>query len=379
MRFWKNKPLAYLSTLLAGIGIGSCAVQKATVDRPKEPAGVPLLSAAQAAPGYEASREPIVKAVQQTAPAVVTIDTTAQQRRLVFDNQEDYFFGRGGRQETREVPRGSGSGVLLAGGYVLTNEHVVGDSVQSDGRIRITLANGKKYLATAVGADRATDVALLKVQNAGELPVAPMGADDTLLPGQTVIAIGSPVGLSASVSAGVVSALGRPLMLEDRMYENLIQTDTAINPGNSGGALIDLGGRVVGINTLVRRDAQNIGFAIPIRTALRVADELKRYGKIRRPDTGIIPLELDPRLRRYLELPESVRGIVVRAVRPNSPAAQAKLASGDVITQIADQPIPDVAGYRQALNGMKIGQTVEVTIIRGDQQGKVRIALAEAP
>jgi hypothetical protein len=164
--------------------------------------------------------------------------------------------GAAGRTFEREVPTGAGSGVLLPGSYVLTNQHVVSGALQSAGRITVVLADGRKLPASAVGADYATDIALLKVAGAQNLPTAPLGTNDTAAAGQTVIAIGNPVGLSASVSSGVVSALGRPLAFEGRTYENLIQTDAAINPGNSGGALVDLGGRVVGINTLVRTDAQ---------------------------------------------------------------------------------------------------------------------------
>ena len=211
------------------------------------------------------------------------------------------------------------------------------------------------------------------------LPVSQLGENDSLQPGQTVLAIGNPVGLSHSVSAGVVSALGRPLVMEDRTYENLIQTDTAINPGNSGGALVDLGGKVVGINTLVRTDAQNIGFAIPIKTAMQIVGELKRYGKVRRAFDGIVPTELTARLSRMLRLPEGTKGVVVRALYRNSPAGTAGLQQGDVIVQLAGKSIPDEVGYRKALAGLKIGQEVELAILRDGQQGTVRLKLTEAP
>lgn len=375
MRLGKGRSLAYLGTLLAGIGAGSCMTHRMG-DAPE--AILAPAAPATAAPVYEATNEPIVKAVQKTAPAVVSIDTTGRRSRVEYDGLGDFFLGKG-RRVVQEVPTGSGSGVLLEGGYVLTNQHVVGDAVETGGRIKVTLPDGRSFLASAEGADRATDVALLKVQQAPKnLPVAPLGEEDALLPGQTVIAIGNPVGLSASVSAGVVSALGRPLEVADRIYENLIQTDTAINPGNSGGALIDLGGRVVGINTLVRADAQNIGFAIPIRTAMRVANELKRYGKIRRPALGIVPVDLNPRLARYLDLPEGAEGVVIRAVFPQSPAAQAGLQAGDVLLSLAGQPTPDEMTYRRVLNGLKIGQTVEVQILRGEQQSRAQLVLVEA-
>lgn len=361
--------LALAGTLLVGIGIG------VSVKVPSQPF---LLATAAAAPPYSANGEPIVKAARTAAPAVVAIDTTARQSRMVFDSGDDWFFGRG-RRELREVPTGSGSGVLLDDGYVLTNQHVIGDAATTGGRITVTLTDGRSFSAQTVGMDRATDVALLKLQNAPRLPSAALGEDDTLLPGQTVLAIGNPVGLSHSVSSGVVSALGRPLVLEDRVYENLIQTDTAINPGNSGGALVDLAGKVVGINTLVRTDAQNIGFAIPIKTAMQIAAELKRYGKVRRPFDGIVPMDLSPRLAQRLGVPQDKQGIVVRAVYQGSPAARAGLQQGDVIFSVAGQPIADERSYRRVLATLKIGTTIELGVVRDGQVGTASLKLVEAP
>jgi S1-C subfamily serine protease len=369
----RHHPALTLGTLFAGALAGACITARGGGAESLLPSTV-----AVAAPPYSADKEPIVQAARTAAPSVVAIDTTARQSRTVFDSREDWLFGRG-RQETREVPTGAGSGVLLEGGYVLTNQHVIGDAMQTGGKITVTLADGRAFGAEAVGADRATDVALLKVQNPQRLPAALLGENDSLQPGQTVLAIGNPVGLSHSVSAGVVSALGRPLVMEERTYENLIQTDTAINPGNSGGALVDLGGRVVGINTLVRTDAQNIGFAIPIKTAMQIVGELKRNGKVRRPFDGIVPLELTARLSRVLRLPEGTQGIVIRSVYRRSPAAEAGLQQGDVLVKLGGQAIADEASYRRLLNGFKIGQKIEATIIRDGQVGTVTLQLAEAP
>ncbi len=285
----------------------------------------------------------------------------------------------GGRREVREVPTGQGSGVLLEGGYVLTNQHVVGDAVDTRGRITVRLPDGRRFDADPVGADRATDVALLKVRGGGRLPAAPLGDADRLLPGQTVIAIGNPVGLAASVSAGVVSALGRPIDMGDRIYEDLIQTDTAINPGNSGGALIDLGGRVVGINTLVRSDAQNIGFAIPIRTAMRVAAELRKHGKVRRPATGIVAVDLDARVRSLLDIAPSVKGVLVWNLYRDSPAARAGLRRGDIVLSLGGKATPDEATLRKVLEEMRIGETVRIEVSRDGRRASAPITLAEAP
>jgi len=316
--------------------------------------------------------------VRRVAPAVVSLDTTERVAVRIFDDPMDAFWGRGGRVEERERTGGAGSGVLLSGGYVLTNEHVVENALTSGGSITVTLADGRKLRGQAVGADRSTDIALLKVSGE-KLPAAPVPTgSDPLLPGQTVIAIGNPVGLSASVSAGVVSALGRPISFGDRTYEDLIQTDAPINPGNSGGALVDLGGRVVGINTLVRADAQSIGFAIPIETALRIADELRRSGKVRRPWTGLIVQDVTPQLAELLQLP-AARGAVVRGVYRGSPAAAAGLRRADVIVEMAGKPIGSEADFRQVLGALKIGQEITLTILREGGRGTARLHLGEAP
>jgi S1-C subfamily serine protease len=386
LRTARFRPALWLTTLLTGVGLGACVMRGGEAQPRLLPSNTvsgflaapdPFTPAAVAAPAYLATGEPIVKAVRQAGPAVVSIDTSAKVGFRVFDDPFDQFRGRRGRYEEREVPTGAGSGVLLDGGYVLTNQHVVGEAVQSNGRIIIRLSDGRQLTATAVGTDQATDIALLKVQG-DKLPVAPLGTDDPLLPGQTVIAIGNPVGLSASVSAGVVSALNRPVEMEDRVYEDLIQTDAPINPGNSGGALVDLGGRVVGINTLVRADAQNIGFAIPIRTALRVTDELKRFGKIRRPATGFIPVEMNARIARRLELPEDTKGVVIARIGAKTPADSAGLQVGDVVTALAGQTVTDMTSYRRALTSRKIGEEVMLTILRGANKGTVRLRLGEA-
>lgn len=374
---WQGVPF-WLVTLTAGVGIGACGMQRlATNQRLGFATSARGADAVQTAPSYSAASEPVVRAVQRTAPAVVSIDTTARVAVKIFDDPFDAFWGQGGRVEQRERPTGAGSGVLLADGYVLTNQHVVEGAVESGGRITVTLAGGRKLSGTAVGADRSTDIALIKVDGKG-LPAAALGTGTTLLPGQTVIAIGNPVGLSASVSAGVVSALGRPIAYEGRTYENLIQTDAAINPGNSGGALIDLGGRVVGVNTLVRADAQNIGFAIPITTALRVAEEIKRYGKVRRPWTGLIVTDVTPGIASLLNLREA-RGVVVRGVYRDSPADRAGLQRGDVVVKLGNVLLQNENDYRQALGKLTIGQQVDLQIVRDTRRSSASLRLGEAP
>ena len=186
-----------IATLLAGLGIGAC-VARGGVSRETQTALGLMGSPAEAGGTYDAAGEPIVQAVRKAAPAVVSIDTTARRTFRVRDPYDDF----GTRRIDREVPSGAGSGVLLDSGYVLTNQHVVGDAVDTRGSILISLPDGRKFPASVVGADRQTDVALLKIDGAKNLPSVPLGKSDVLTPGQTVIAIGNPVGLSASVSSG---------------------------------------------------------------------------------------------------------------------------------------------------------------------------------
>ncbi|MBC8141819.1 MAG: trypsin-like peptidase domain-containing protein [Armatimonadetes bacterium] len=368
--------LAGVALLSLGVAIGACVTQTQS-PRPSTSTDAPLAGSAVAAPPYAPDSEPIVRAVRKAAPAVVSIDTTARQRFVIAEDPYDPYSAR--RVGSREVPTGAGSGVLLQGGYVITNQHVVGDAVDTGGSITLTLADGRTFKATAVGADKATDIALLKVVNAGAgtapLPVIPLGTGDALTPGQTVIAIGNPIGLAASVSGGVVSALGRPFTMEDRTYENLIQTDAAINPGNSGGALIDLAGNLVGINTLVRTDAQNIGFAIPLSTALRISELLKKNGKIRRADLGIVPGDLEERIAKQLR----ISGVGVAGVYKNSPAQEAGLQRNDVILSLSGKAVASSADYRKALETYKIGQTVAIKVWRRGEIGSVSVKLAESP
>ncbi|MEP6755977.1 MAG: trypsin-like peptidase domain-containing protein, partial [Chthonomonadales bacterium] len=223
----------------------------------------------QTAPVIDLPPEEVyARAAQRLSKSVVNIDTTEQLLR------------RGGFfEEDQNVERkNQGSGVIIEkSGYILTNEHVVGKSHQSGKDIMVTLQDGRKISGTIVGADQTTDLALVKIDG-NDFPAAEIGNPKILVPGQGAVAIGNPFGLKFTVTHGVISALGRPISMEGRIYPDLIQHDAFINPGNSGGALVNLKGQLIGINTLVDQRAQGIGFAIPIDTALRVSDELKKFG-----------------------------------------------------------------------------------------------------
>ena len=307
--------------------------------------------------------ETYARAAQAVSPAVVNIDAQERVRNgfpgFMNDDTEPQY-------NTSE-----GSGVIIdAMGYILTNSHVVGQS--GEGRkITITMQSGKKMPGTIIGSDTLTDIALIKVDSSGTLPVAKMGTVRGLIPGQMAVAIGSPLGLQFTVTHGVVSALGRPV----GDHENLIQTDCAINPGNSGGPLVNLKGEVIGINTLVDRRGQNIGFAIPIDSALRVASELKQYGRIKRPWLGINVVTNSPRFISAYGLPDVAGMVVARLWRGiNSDALQ----PGDVILTLDGKPTRNEEEYRAIEKTLKIGQKVKVQLQRGDQRGEGTLTVVEA-
>ena len=231
----------------------------------------------------------------------------------------------------------AGSGFIIApDGYVLTNAHVVGSAPE----MRVHLTDGRTLAGTTVGTDVATDLALVRLSASG-LPYASLGDSDGLRPGQLVVAIGNPLGFQSTVSAGVVSSLGRTLRAKNgRLIEGIVQTDVALNPGNSGGPLVDSAGRVVGINTAIIQGAQNISFSVPANTAQWVVSELLAHGHVRRSYLGasvhMIPVGVPLQRKFGLPTPMAVQAIEVAA---GSPAAHAGMSAGDVLLSLGDAPI----------------------------------------
>jgi S1-C subfamily serine protease len=228
-----------------------------------------------------------------------------------------------------------------------------------------------------VGSDRYSDVALVQVTGKS-LPVAPLGRSQGLRPGQWAIAIGNPYGLQHTVTAGVISNVGRPISAGERSYERLIQTDAAINPGNSGGPLVDGQGQVIGVNTVVLADAQGIGFAIPIDVALRVTDELKRHGRVNRPWTGLSTRDITPEIANYLGMGQAT-GAIVDQVVPESPAERAGVRSGDIVLQLNDKKISSADQVGSILKAAKIGERLPISVLRGDRVLKGEIVVENAP
>ncbi len=295
--------------------------------------------------------------------------------RRFFENPGDPMpWGR--RPSSRQV-RSLGSGVIVtADGYILTNDHVV------DGADEVKVAlgqNGKEYIAKVVGRDGRTDVAVLKI-DADNLPHLVLGDSDQVEVGDLALAIGNPFGLSQTVTLGIVSALGRNRMgIED--YEDFIQVDAAINPGNSGGALVDLEGRLIGINTAILSRSggnQGIGFAIPINLARQVMESLITNGKVARGFLGVGIQDLTPELASEFKAGEG-GGALVTEVMPQSPAAKAGLQNGDVIVQIDGKPVSDSVRLRLLVGQTAPGTQITLKLVRQGKEKTVSLTLEEIP
>ncbi|MCU0485771.1 MAG: trypsin-like peptidase domain-containing protein [Anaerolineales bacterium] len=309
----------------------------------------------------------VTQAVENTGPAVVTVVGTIPGQRTRF-----------GMTAESTV---SGSGVFISvDGYILTNNHVIEDAQT----ITIILADGSEQAATLVGTDVYSDLAVLQV--AGEIPAAAvMGNSDALNQGETVIAIGSPLGeFMNTVTVGVVSATGRSIDTGlGYQIEGLIQTDAAINSGNSGGPLLNLAGEVIGINTLVVRDsssgtvAEGLGFAIPINTARAVAEQIIEKGYFSRPYVGINWQAITPRIAAIYRLPADY-GVYITAVAEGGPAEQAGLQPGDIITGVGETTLDATHAYINTLFEYSPGDMVTLTVIRGSEQIQVDVTLGEA-
>jgi serine protease Do len=309
----------------------------------------------------------ITQAVQTVGPSVVTVVST-------IPGQQTFFGPTGDETST-------GSGIFISSnGYILTNNHVIEGAKQ----YQVIYADGSQQDATLVGTDQYSDLAVLKVTST--VPsVATLGNSDALNPGETVIAIGSPLGdFKNTVTVGVVSATGRSIDTGlGYSIDGLIQTDAAINQGNSGGPLVNLAGEVIAINTLVVRNsgtgtvAEGLGFAIPINTARVVSEQIIQKGYVSRPYLGISYQPITPRVAAIYRLPVQY-GVYITDVAANSPASQAGLQVGDIITGIDNISLDETHAYINTLFQYSAGDTVALTINRGGSQIQVKVTLGES-
>ncbi|HSK47594.1 MAG TPA: trypsin-like peptidase domain-containing protein [Coriobacteriia bacterium] len=324
--------------------------------------------------------EPVVAAAAAAVPSVVNIDVRAGtssggEDSLPQDHPTVPMIGNGSGVAYKRVDGGDG------GTYIITNNHVVEGAEQ----LTVRDVSGKSAKATLVGRDPETDIAVIKVSE--DLPVIDTGQSADLIVGQTVVAIGSPFGLEHSVTSGVVSALGRSLTdftgSSDGAYPlvDVIQTDAAINPGNSGGALVDRGGKLIGINTAIYSDSGasgGIGFAVPVDTAKRVADQLIEGGSITHPFIGVVGQSVTPEFAQQQEL--SVQeGAYVAEVTEGSGAAKADIQKGDVITEVDGEAIRTMDDLILQVRRKKVGDTVTLTVVRGDETLEVQVEVGDKP
>ena len=308
---------------------------------------------------HDAYSQAVITAAEAVSPAVVNIEAPRR--------------GRGGAQEG-----GSGSGwIFTSDGFLLTNSHVVHEASE----LHVLLTDGLQMPAALIGEDPATDLALLKIDAPSLLPSAALGDSSRLRVGQLVVAIGNPYGFQTSVTAGVVSALGRSLRsFAGRLIDGVIQTDAALNPGNSGGPLVTARGEVVGVNTAAILGAQGLCFAVPIDTAKFVAGRLLRDGRVRRAWLGIggQTAPLHTRVARFHNVPAQ-RGVLVLTVEPGSPAERAGLRRGDLVIEYQGQPVTGIDALHRLLTDASTGSRVAVTLIRGREKLTVDVASEEAP
>jgi serine protease Do len=330
----------------------------------------------------------VVKVVQNVGPAVVRIDSSRTITSRVPDEFNDpffrRFFGDGAPQPRQRVERGSGSGFIInSSGQIVTNSHVV-DGADS---VTVTLKDGRTFEGKVLGEDPVTDVAAIKI-NANNLPTLSVGNSDALQPGEAVVAIGNPLGLNNTVTSGIISATGRSssdIGASDKRVD-YIQTDAAINPGNSGGPLLNARGQVIAMNTAIIRGAQGLGFAIPINTVQRIAQELIATGKADHPYLGVQMVTLTPENKERIKNIIGDRlnltadeGVLLIEIVPRSPASVAGLLVGDVIKSINSQPVTKIEEVQKLVEKSKIGTKLPIEVERNGQIVQVGVQPAPLP
>jgi serine protease Do len=321
---------------------------------------------------------PLVKGLKPAVVSVSTANVLRARRRGPgqdpFDEFFRHFLGEGQRPDgngDRVMPRGMGSGfVIHESGLVLTNNHVIDGADQ----ITVKLADGREFRASVVGRDPKTDVAILKIQDAKDLPTVVLGNSDALEVGDWVIAIGNPFGLWHSVSMGIVSAKER--FIGAGPYDDFIQTDAAINPGNSGGPLFNAAGEVIGINTAIVAQGQGIGFAVPINLVKALVPQLEAKGTVSRGWLGVAIQDMSPDMAKSLSL-DRVRGALIAEVVPGSPADKAGIKPGDVVLSVDGKNIESYNQLSRTIALYPPGAKLKLQVLRDGKENAIQVAVAE--
>jgi S1-C subfamily serine protease len=393
----------YLSLLLLS-AIASCSFGYLAAK--EEPLPQPTLESPAMANAPAASSKSILagantnfitQVVDKVGPAVVRINASTT---VAVDSGTDEidnpyfrrFFGNrapqpGSGSTERQIRQGTGSGFIVSSngstGQIMTNAHVVSGAT----KVTVTLKDGRTIAGKVRGIDRVTDVAVVEIADKN-LPTIQMGDSEKIKPGEWAIAIGNPLGLDNTVTAGIISGTGRSsseIGAADKRV-NYIQTDAAINPGNSGGPLLDASGRVIGMNTAILRGTQGLGFAIPINTAQRIANQLIANGKVDHPFLGVQMINLTPELKNQINSDPNAnlkidldKGTLIARVVRNSPAASAGIKTGDIITSVNGKTVQTSNQVQQAMETTKIGSSVPVRIRRNGQDVDLNVTPVAAP
>ena len=361
----RRSALFFLAAMILSIAIALGALPARAADVPMIPASFSQLA-------------------EDASPSVVNIRTertvsgkgrVARQFQNPFGNDErmneffERFFGDQRQREFKKRSLGTGF-IIEAKGLIVTNNHVV----ENTDAIEVILKDGEEYAAKIVGRDASTDLALLKIEAEKPLPALALGDSETLKVGQWVVAIGNPFGLGHTVTAGIVSAKGR--VIGSGPYDDFIQTDTSINPGNSGGPLLNLEGKVVGINTAIIQGGQGLGFSIPAKLAKGIIGQLKEEGSVTRGWLGVSIQEIDGSVAEYYGLP-SKKGVLVREAFKGDPADKAGMKANDVIVSIDGEKVGSIRDLTGIIAGKKVGTKVKVVVLRSGKEKRLKVTVGK--
>ncbi len=320
-----------------------------------------------------------ISAANRILPAVVTIQSEMLISKVPRDEQHRFFWEKEGDEGEEFFQKGTGSGIIISkDGYILTNYHVV----ENASEFNVVLYDKREFHGHYIGADPNTDVAVLKIEGK-ELPSAYLGNSDSLQIGEWVMAVGSPLTFTSTITAGIVSALGRDIQIIGERYgvENFIQTDAVINPGNSGGALVNLNGEVIGINTAIATRTglyQGYGFAIPSNLAIKVVDDILKFGEVRRGLLGVTISAVDSRVAKGLGL-DKPTGVLIQGLESGYPAERAGLQRGDVILSVNGQEVTSVNDLQIKIASKHPGDLVNLMVWRDGKKIPMQVKLGKAP
>ncbi|QQE64867.1 serine protease [Leptolyngbya sp. BL0902] len=388
----KSVALVLLGAGVATVGPEAIATIGSLVQRPavafSNQGEAPQVAQRSGSPAPSISNPNLIAdIVREVGPSVVRIDASRTVQTGLPPQFQDpmfrQFFGNA-LPPSEQVQQGVGSGfITTADGQIITNAHVVAGA----DRVQVTLKDGRSFSGEVMGADTVTDIAVIKI-DAQNLPTVRLSNSDQIQPGEWAIAIGNPLGLDSTVTAGIISATGRTsreVGVPDKRVE-FIQTDAAINPGNSGGPLLNLNGEVIGVNTAIIRGAQGLGFSIPINTVQRISTQLIETGRAEHAYLGIQMVSLSPEVKDNINNSpnspfrvEDTEGVLIARVVPNSPAAQAGLRDGDVITAIEGQTVKEGSAVQRVVEQSRVGQALTLTLRRNGQEQTLTVRPGNLP